>query len=427
VPAVLGLAVLVPAGCGSSVVRTQGAAMRGTPARHPAARRCTAAARLTPGVAFPGWHMGAVQFLSASSGVGITAEDFPCFHQVTGGVEAGSRRQLVRLAVTSDGGRSWRVTGRTLPIGSVAGGAGVEQVAATSSTDVWALVGRGRLVATHDGGSDWQLQTIPGWIDALTIENGVVWAVSCPRVAGGGCRPELWRTGSAGGAWTRVALPRITVQSLEMPQLAIAPDNRDIALYEPTNPSGELLTSRDSGLHWTRRRPPTWEHNSCDIVAALLASPQRTFWLLCIGGAAAGSSTKGLLRSTDAGRNWVTVSAITSLQSLPPPDSIPAEEPSALAAGSRTRLWMSLSNGLAESNDGGRHWTSARIINPEGWSTTLDVLDADHAWLLAAGAGLWRTTDGIHWHTIGPLNTHSFCECASERTNGARSDYSLPP
>ena len=87
------------------------------------------------------------------------------------------------------------------------------------------------------------------------------------------------------------------------------------------------------------------------------------------------------------------------------PDSIPAEEPSALATGSRTRLWMSLTNGLAESNDGGRRWTFARIINPEGWSTTLDVLDADHAWLLAAGAGLWRTTDGIHWHTIGPLNT----------------------
>jgi photosystem II stability/assembly factor-like uncharacterized protein len=191
-----------------------------------------------------------------------------------------------------------------------------------------------------------------------------------------------------------------------VPQLAVTPDNRTIALSEPIDhPNAELLTSRDAGSHWTQRNAPTWRHNSCDIVAALTASAPRTLWLLCLGGAAAGSSTKALLRSTDGGRTWSTMSAVTSLARRTPAGSIPVEEPSALAAGSRTRLWLSLTNGFAESNDGGRYWTYPTVVDPYGWSTTLNVLDADHAWLLAAGAGLWRTTDGVQWHAIGPLNT----------------------
>jgi photosystem II stability/assembly factor-like uncharacterized protein len=81
-------------------------------------------------------------------------------------------------------------------------------------------------------------------------------------------------------------------------------------------------------------------------------------------------------------------------------------EPGTLAAGSRTRLWLSLTNGMAESNDGGRHWTGLpNAFDPGGWSTELSVLDASHAWLLAPGAGLWRTRDGVHWQAVKPLNT----------------------
>jgi hypothetical protein len=236
----------------------------------------------------------------------------------------------------------------------------------------------------------------------------IVWAAACPRVAGGGCRPELWRTVSASRSWTRVALPRLTLHTLAMPRLAVAADNRTIALYEPTtHPNGGLLTSRDGGSRWAERRMPTWEHNSCDSAAGLTASPHGTLWLLCIGAAAAGSSTKVLFRSSDGGRTWTTASAVTSLLRRPKPGSIPLEEPSALAAGSRSRLWLSLVNGMAETNDGGRYWTFPRIVNPYGWLTTIDALSSTHAWLLAAGAGLWRTTDGVHWRVAGPMNTHS--------------------
>lgn len=85
---------------------------------------------------------------------------------------------------------------------------------------------------------------------------------------------------------------------------------------------------------------------------------------------------------------------------------MPLAEPSALAAGSPTRLWLSLTNGLAESNDSGRQWTDVpHAFDPGGWSTVIDVFDPEHAWVLAPGTGLWRTTDGLLWHADGPLNT----------------------
>jgi photosystem II stability/assembly factor-like uncharacterized protein len=355
--------------------------------------------------------MGAVQFLSVTSGVGITAESFPCFRPIRGGAEVGFQRQSVQLAVTSDGGRSWHATGATVPVGPVRDGVVAEQIAAFSPADVWAVVGRGRLVATHDGGSEWQVQAVPSPVAEVAVADGFVWAVSCARVTSRtspfGCMPQLWRTRSASGSWTRVALPRATAQDPSTVRFAATSDDVMLALSEASaRPSGELLSSHDAGLHWTKRRAPTWDHNKCDNGAGLTAQAPHTFWLLCLGGAAAGSSTKGLMRSTNGGGTWRTVSAVTSLTQRPRGGSIPLEEPSALAAGSQTRVWLSLTNGLAESNDGGQRWMGVpRAFDPGGWSTVIDVFDADHAWVLASGAGLWRTTDGLHWRADGSLNT----------------------
>lgn len=305
--------------------------------------------------------MGAVQFLSVRSGVGITAESFPCFRTIRGGAEVGLQKQPVRLAVTGDGGRSWRISGGIVPVGSARDGAAAEQIVALSPADVWAVVGRGRLVATHDGGSEWQVQTVPSPVVATTIEKGFVWAACCSHGAtqpsSSACRPKLWRSRPANGAWRRVALPRTIAQDPLTVHFTAAGDDLMLALTQASaRPSGELLFSHDAGLHWTERSAPTWDHNTCANGAALTAWAPRTFWLLCLGGAAAGSSTKGLLRSTDGGRAWTTMSAATSLTQRPQAGSIPLEEPSALAAGSQSRLWLSLTNGLAESNDGGRRW-----------------------------------------------------------------------
>jgi hypothetical protein len=406
---VLGCVLL--AGCGSSVATQRpGLAHSNTPGQT-ARGRCAKAARLSAKVSLAGWHLGALEFFSPTSGVGITAENFPCFRHVKIGTQVGTQRQPVRLALTSDGGRAWHVVGASLPAGSVAGGVVPEQIAAIGPGEIWAVVGRGRLVASQDNGSDWQVQALPKPVVDVTVAGRSVWAVSCRQVGIGttheGCQPQLWRAHSPHDRWTRVGLPRVTAIDPSLVLFAATGTNMIVgALPVGPRPVTELLTSRDAGRRWTTQRAPTWAHNPCNIDAALTAHRPSTFWLLCLGDAAAGSSTKGLLRSTNAGRTWITVSAATSLTQFPPPGSVPLEEPSALAAGSRTRLWLSLTNGLAESSDGGRRWTNGGIINPGGWPTILDPVDASQAWMLAPGAGLWRTIDGLHWHAVGPQNNN---------------------
>jgi photosystem II stability/assembly factor-like uncharacterized protein len=403
---------LAAAGCGGHSGLSQ-SAPRGLEARHlTAAQRCEEAARLTPRASFAGWHVGAVHFFSATSGVGITAGRFPCFRRVRAGEqEVGFPRQAVRLASTSDGGRTWFIVGMAIPVAVGPGGAIAEQIAATSPADVWAAVGPHRLVATNDGGSHWQVQAIPTPVVQLAASGGFVWALTCPqaarRTAPAGCRPQLWRTNSAATPWTRVTLPPATALDQSLVQFAAAGSDLIIELLEASKrPTGQLLVSHDAGKRWTEQRAPTWDHQQCDNPAGLTAARPHTFWLLCLGGAAAGSSTKGLLRSTNAGHTWTTVSAVTSLTQLPRRGSITRGEPSALAAGSQTRLWLSFTNGLTESNDAGRRWTDVpQAFNSEGWETTIDALSARHAWVLAPGAGLWRTTDGLHWHPLRPLNT----------------------
>jgi photosystem II stability/assembly factor-like uncharacterized protein len=354
--------------------------------------------------------MGAVQFRSPTAGVGITAQWIPCFARGKDGTELGFRRQAVRLATTSDGGRSWQITGAPLPVGPAPSQGTAGELIVALGTSARAVVGTGRLVATHDDGAHWHVQALPRPVIEVAVGDGGVWAVSCPRhrtpSSPLGCRPELWRTRGFDGRWDRVAVPPIIVQGQFGVRFAMTRDDIALTVLRAGDlPTGEVLLSHDAGVHWMVRRIPDWAHHTCDEPAGLAAAAPHTFWVLCLGGAAAGSSTKGLLRSTDGGRTWRTVSDAPRLTQRPRPDAIPLQEPSALAAGSAARLWLSLTNGLAESNDAGRHWRDvAPGLDTGGWPTVISVLDPRHAWVLAPGAGLWATANGLRWHADRPLS-----------------------
>jgi photosystem II stability/assembly factor-like uncharacterized protein len=163
----------------------------------------------------------------------------------------------------------------------------------------------------------------------------------------------------------------------------------------------QLVVVRDGGRRFTERPDPTWMRQRC--FPAGLAASRNTSWLLCLGGAAAGSSDKALLRTTDGGRTWTIASQVTSLTAPPQPGAITREEPDALVAASPKRLWLAALNNLFVSNDGGARWSLVQGPNPQGYPASFDVLSSTHAWLSAAGQGLWRTSDGRHWHPLGPV------------------------
>ena len=207
------------------------------------------------------------------------------------------------------------------------------------------------------------------------------------------CFSVLLRKALPDGVWT-----------LSSPKLAhgisaqFAPaGNRTIVV----SAGNQIVTVRDGGRRYTELPDPTWMGQPC--FPAGLAAAGNSWWLICLGGAAAGSSTKALLHTTDGGRTWTIASQVTSLTAPPQPGAITREEPDALVAASPTRLWLAALNNLFVSNDGGARWSWVRGPNPQGYPVSFDVLSPTHAWLLGTGQGLWRTTDGRHWHALGPV------------------------
>jgi photosystem II stability/assembly factor-like uncharacterized protein len=317
--------------------------------------------------------------------------------------------QVTQLATTSDGGRSWLLTGAQVPA-TVTRGLGPEQLVATSSSDLWALVGTGRLVATADTGAHWRVQPLPGTVSEVEVSGGSVWALTCvgvrPRAFA--CRPQVWRTRTAGSGWRRIGRLRQTAADPQSIRLAVLRGTVIVGVTGVRGQTGsfQLLRSNDRGSRW-QARPVSGHGRPCDYGTALVSDPPVTAWLLCNNGGALGSSDKSLLHTTDAGQTWRLVASET-VTGPSRPGQLQRAEPAALAAGSAHRLWLSSDNDLTVSSDSGRRWVQVRGINSQGALSlsTFDVLDASHAWLLGFDSGLWRTTNGVRWHRVGPLHVY---------------------
>jgi photosystem II stability/assembly factor-like uncharacterized protein len=316
--------------------------------------------------------LGAIHFLTRDVGLGLTMPTPHCGPM---------------LAVSRDGGRRWLTQGVAL-----SGNGRVEQLTATSTTDAWAAVGSGRLLATMDAGATWTAETPGGQTVALALTGRTLSMLECfgsPDT----CFSVLLRKALPDGVWT--------LSSPKLPhgigaQFAPA-GNRTIVV----SAGNQIATVRHAGRRFTELPDPTWLGQPC--FPAGLAAVGNSWWLICLGGAAAGSSTKALLHTTDGGRTWTIASQVTSLTAPPQPGAITREEPDALVAASPTRLWLAALNNLFVSDDGGARWSRVPGPDPQGTPAAFDVLSPTHAWLLGAGQGLWRTTDGRHWDALGPV------------------------
>jgi photosystem II stability/assembly factor-like uncharacterized protein len=398
------LVFLALAGCGSAVLMSTAAASSRT-----AGQRCARLAHLVPGVSFAAWHLGAVLFSSPASGVGLTTNAIICDHRLrSGGIAVGYHRQVAQLASTSNGGRSWRLIGSRLPaVASLGGGPSPQQLVATSSSALWALVGTGRVVGSADAGARWTTQPVPGTVSKLEVADGSVWALTCIRVRlhAFPCLPQLWRARQPGSHWSRVRLPRQIAQDAYSVQLGVTRGSLIVGVIGGSGlePSFRLWRSTDQRGRWTVR-VVSWRGQPCQDGTTLATAPPSTAWLLCNTRGARDGSDKSLLQTTDGGRSWRMVSSV-NLTDPSRAGQLQRAEPMALTAGSSNRLWLSGDNDLTVSGDGGRRWDRVRNVNPQGALTTFDFLDATHGWLLGLTSGLWRTTDGVHWLHVGPVHT----------------------
>jgi hypothetical protein len=410
---------LLEAGCGTVAARDASAQLAGsrspaafvrpsitTPGQVTASRairippRCARTAVLSDGMTVGAWRLGSVRFTSLTTAVALTAPWIPCDIPLGPGqgVQGVFLAQQVRLAVTRDGGHHWVTKGRALP--SAVPEWATEQIAAVVGGQVWALVGE-KLYEIGDGGSRWTAVPLPGRVASADAVSGRLWALLCPRAGQIACRPEVYQIRVPTGTWTREPLP-VSWAALD-PQLDVSSAQDAVVVTNPAMPNRKpaLIRTTDGGARWTVVGVPPGPGRMCrGLPVSFTAAGAEDWWLLCTGGAAAGSTTRALLRSTDAGRTWPTMSAVSRLDTPLPAYSLSRAPIYAIAATS-SRVWLALDDGLAESADGGKTWTLAgNAAQGSGW-TSFDVWSATRAWLLDPGNGLWQTTDGTTWRPIG--------------------------
>ena len=359
---------------------THGGAPR---AQAPHSHRVTPASRCTR--SHP--SLAGVQFLSPDVGVGISFISIECKHANT----ASDWRE----SVTTDGGKTWSRRGEATP------GADTEQVepslvAAASADNVWVSRSNQRLLwHSTDGGATWVVQSAPGPVSGLAIKEGNVFALSCEE-AGSECAPVLEREPVSGGAWDRLRLPH--VESRSAPQLLVISPSAILVLAELVGRGpGELLVTVNGGTTWTVEPTPLGPSKVCTQDIGVTAVSATTWWLLCLGQSAAGSSTGALFHTFDGGNVWSTVHAQSNLAA--PNHNLPLGDPEGFGAGFADTLWLTNQAGLEESSDGGLHWSGGGV-NTFGLQASFDVLSAHRVWMLVPGAGLWVTTDGSKWYDL---------------------------
>jgi photosystem II stability/assembly factor-like uncharacterized protein len=368
----------------------------------PAPSPCAGPARLTAGMALASWRLGAVHFVSPSIGVAITAPQIPCAIPLGNGqgTDIFQQAQPILLAVSTDAGHRWVTEGSALP--SSGQTLVTEQVTAVSAQDVWVLTNQGKLYATGNGGLTWTLQPLPAPVVTVAEAGGELIALSCPLTQQVICHPELHRMRLTDGGWQREPLPRLATYSFS--ELAVASASAAVLLVAqyPGNRS-ELFSTTDGGAKWTADPVPAGPARMCAHVSGLLTiAGADEWWLLCTGGAAAGSSAKALMRTEDRGRTWHVMAALTSLSAPVAPGSLPFSDANAIAAFSPTLLWIATNNSLTYTRNAGRSWTGVTSVNPQGAFGTFDILSPSDAWLLTPGTALFHTTNGIHWTQVGP-------------------------
>jgi photosystem II stability/assembly factor-like uncharacterized protein len=343
------------------------------------------------------WRLGAIRFVSASKGLALTAPQIECDVPLRHGrgIDVYFRPQPVRLAETSDGGRHWVTSGIELPAAPQATPA--EQVAAVDGARTWVFSVTGKLLVTENAGASWAVQPLPSPVLAASSAGGWLWALSCRPVTGNLCRPDVERMKLPAGTW--MVTRSVSSTALLEPQLDVLSATAAVVVLQGSRP--KLVSTTDGGARWTVRATPAGPESMCHNPSPLFtAAGPRNWWLLCTGGAAAGSSTKALMRSMDGGQTWRVVASVPSLSAPIRSGSMSRQDAAAIAAGSAEMLWLATPNTLTESTDGGATWKQS-LSNSQGTFGQFDVLSSTHVWLLAPNAGLWQTTDGTTWHSVG--------------------------
>jgi photosystem II stability/assembly factor-like uncharacterized protein len=237
-----------------------------------------------------------------------------------------------RVDTSSDGGETWQ-RGGSLPVTVKSGSDNpVDGLAVVDSRTLYAY--GASLWRSTDAGSSWQRVADAPAIAAVSAAAGSVWAgLACVDLAH--CSSSLDVVSPAG------LTPLPEQPPGEVRDLVRAGDHAYV-LAQVSDAHSSLAVSTNDGKTW-RQHPLPAQACGFALGRPLAPAPDGTLYLVCSGGAAAGSELKRLYRSTDQGGSWLDLGA---LESYGYADSIDAPDPTLLwRYGARAPVYVSTDAG----------------------------------------------------------------------------------
>jgi photosystem II stability/assembly factor-like uncharacterized protein len=356
------------------------------------------------GSAIPATDVLNLEMFNARSGVAVVFSPLPpvCKHNCTGGVPARFRDYL---AATSDGGQTWRTTGK-LPANFHPGATYALQLAFRNPNEGYVQnTDPPETLFTDDAGRTWSSLRTSGRPTALSLAGSSLWIVSefcpAPLLPLDGLCPSRLLTYPLGHLTPASETP-IPTKGIRASQ-GISASTRAATLFDRLGPASavveegregspsSLLLTADSGRQWIVLDDP------CEglVPTGLVASA--THWFLyCQLDEGMHQGRTVLYATADQGRNWTLVAEGSPLG--PNRGTIEPEMTFDLTiSGNGHVLWLlGAVGGIESSTDGGRDWTVAGI-DTGGYDTELATAGPTDAWLPLPGYGLYRTTNGTTW------------------------------
>ena len=303
------------------------------------------------------------------------------------------RAFCLHLEHTTDSGRRWTA----VPSAQLARPALAGQIAAirfADPRDGWAY-GLRRIMATHDSGRTWHDAALPGLgrpraaVETLGVLGGTVDALVAEGInPDDGGPSRLYASDIARDSWRLV--PAVGASGAEGFFTAARGAGYAAFAEESATAAGTTVTalalyrSRD-GRTWVRQPAPP-----CPGTPA--AATGTTLYLVCVDGAAAGSTGKLVYGSTDGGRSWRHLTSAPSGGDL---DGVTATPATLLVS------WGGGAAGIYASPDSGERWTTAYVGQIPYGITGIGMTTATWGYAIDSGAVLLITKDaGRHWAAV---------------------------
>lgn len=291
-----------------------------------------------------------------------------------------SSPSCTRILHTVDGGATFASI-PVPPVSPATTGQQADLLRFDDPSNGWLVSELGAVWATHDGGSTWSRDTGAGTVTDLAASSGTVYAVACVPVSVSVSSCTLERSFAGEDVWTVLSA---SAGHGQLGSLNVNGSHVWVALDSPGGGPGRLLSSSDGGQHFT----------TGSVCPGALGTPHLyavntgVLWATCATGTEASA-----FRSTDGGQHFTQVQA----PGLPNFASIAGVSSATAVVGSL---------GLLRTTDGGLTFATVTSTSTQwsivGFTTSSNgfaiQLDGQTA---LSGPGLWRTNDaGAHWYQV---------------------------